>query len=722
MAGKVAKQNPGIVLRLIFSTLVLAFCLAGVIAHIRLENSVENATGTLARLNHIFNLELALGVTILLLSVGHSVLRKLRLLTVSAAETVSFSLFLGTGVVGMLVLLLGLMGALRPWPIVGLLVFLLAITIRDSRVLYTTIKRGIRTAIHSRETRVLSTLFFCLVIFLVLRAATPPHTADELIYHLPVTKQFVEQGRIFPSYDNSLGNVPFLVHMIYALFLMAGSDIAAKLFSLILAITTSLALYAFCSRFLTRRVGVIAMFGFFAAGMVVEVGTTTRIDVSLAGMLFMCTFAMMNYLKSDRHEWLWLSAVFAGLSLGIKHSAGLWLISIGAMYLIQRLILERERFGVFLKRGIGFVCIAVVIACPWYIKNLVWFGNPIYPFVTGELAQTGPQEIRYFTTEDEQKLNTHFASVRKDNPELVRTLEAELWQAINSRPERHPLRLWEFFSKPNTYLMAEPYHYPNYLFLFVPLLLLCQKNRWVIWLAALSFIYVLNVVATTWVARYLLPAYPPLTILSAYAISCASDRLRHRTSVARKLPAYAVAVALSMVVLAGALLMRYFNSFSFLAGTTSEHDFRRSLSYYRPINFINEKLPPDARVMIVGAQMNYGIKRDYLTDESWFATKWRRLLVRNPSLEEVNQDLKQQGFTHVFYSPGQFKYSAELGIEGTGGMSLMAAAETSVSGEIDPRSFEYQVLRNWATFSVYQSHFLETLYEDENGYYIYKIK
>jgi 4-amino-4-deoxy-L-arabinose transferase-like glycosyltransferase len=720
--GMPAKREPGRTFRTVFSTVLAGICLAGIVAHIQLGNSAENATGALALLNQIYSLTLALALSVVLLSVGHAVFRRLRLDTASAAEEISFCFFLGTGAVGLTVLLLGIIGVLRFWPMALLLVFLIAVTVRDSRELYSIVRRSITAATDNREARVLTAVFLSLTLLLILRAATPPHTADELIYHLPVPRQFVQQKRIFPSYDNSLGNVPFLIHMIYALCLVFGSDIAAKLFSLFLAITTSLALYAFCARFLTRRVGVIAMFAFFAAGMVVEVAITTRIDVSLAGMLFMCTYSMMNYFKSEQQNWLWLSAVFAGLSLGIKHSAGLWLLAVGAMYFIQRLLLTREHLSSFLQRGVGFIFIAVVIASPWYIKNYVWFGNPIYPFVTGELAQTGPTGIRYFNLDDESKLDLHFSSVRERNPELVKMLETELTQAINSRPERHPLRVWEFFTQPNTYLMAEPYHYPNYLFLFAPFLAFCRRNRWVIWLAVLSVIYVLSVVTTSWIARYLLPAYPPLTIVSAYVLSSASDRLRHRTSVAGKLPIYAVSAALSIVVLAGALSMRYFNSFSFLAGTISEHGFRSSLSYYRPIDFINKQLPADARVMIIGAQMNYGIQRDYLTDESWFATKWRRLLVRNSSLEEVNRDIKQQGFTHILYSPGIFKYAAMLGVEGTGGMNLIAEGETNVSDEAGRLGPDYQLLRNWATFSEYQSTFLETVYSDENGYYVYKIK
>ena len=138
-------------------------------------------------------------------------------------------------------------------------------------------------------------------------------SADELIYHLPVPQQFAQAGHVFPSYDNSLGNMPFLIHMIYVVCIMIGSDIAAKLFSLFLAVSTAVSLYAFCNRYISRQVGVISLFAFFASGMIVELAVTTRIDVSLAGLLFASTYAMINYLSTHVRGWLWLSALFAGL-------------------------------------------------------------------------------------------------------------------------------------------------------------------------------------------------------------------------------------------------------------------------------------------------------------------------------------------------------------------------------------------------------------------------
>ena len=120
--------------------------------------------------------------------------------------------------------------------------------------------------------------------------------------------------------------------------------------------------------------------------------------------------------------------------------------------------------------------------------------------------------------------------------------------------------------------------------------------------------------------------------------------------------------------------------------------------------------------------MNYGIQREYLTDESWFATKWRRLLIRNDSLEQVNQDLHRQGFTHILYCSGPFAYEASVGIKGSGGMDLLVSNKYRSSEEARTLGPEYELLRNWSTFTLYREKFLEPLETEDHGCEVLKIK
>ena len=700
-----------------FILLAVALCLAATAAHIYLNTSADNATGPLSVLNHFYDLVVALLISFVILCLGHTLAKRFKLQFATQAENLTFSFFLGTGVVALVVLFIGLLGLLRGWAMIGLLILCLALSARDVPELIQNLKQAFRTAFATSQSRIVSYVFIAFIALLILRALTPPHTADELIYHLPVPQQFVEAGRVFPSYDNSLGNVPFLIHMIYIVCLMAGSDIAAKLFSLFIAITTAISLYAFCNRYLSRRVGVISLFAFFAAGMIVEVAVSARIDVSLAGMLFACTFAMINYLTTRVRAWLWLSAVLGGFSMSIKHTAALWIFFVGVLYLIET-IRSRESAVKILIRGVLYTLIALAVASPWYIKNAVWFHNPIYPFVTGEVAEFGENGVRYFNADDERKLDAHFAAAQKEIPTVVAAQEQEIQKAASSRLERHPMRLWEFFLKPNTYLMAEPNHFPNYLFLIIPLVIFLKPGKWIWYLLALSLAFVFSVTFTSWIARYLIPAYPALTVVAAYTLAALATRLESRHAIGRRIPAWALAVALVPILTACTQSLQYFQSLDYLAGLISRQTFFVRLSFFRPINFINHELPPTARVLTIGALETYGLQRPHSADESWFATKWRRLLVHNDSLEAVNQQLKAQGFTHVFYNGSLSIFAAEMGVEGTGGMSLLVKSEDGAA----TKSPQYPLLRNWSTFTLYKERFLEPVYKDKDGYEILKIK
>ena len=664
-----------------------------------------DSTGLLAVVAHVYDLAVALMLAAVCVCVGNAVCERFRVRFASLGEEIGFSLFVGAGVIGLSVLLVGLAGWLRPLPIALFMVVLIVVARGSWTRLY---RRSVESLDQSREEKVVASIYVVFIAFLALRAATVPNAPDELIYHLSVTNDFVKHGRVYPMFDNSLGNFPFLIHMVYAAGKLAGSEIAARLFSLFLGVGTSLAILGFCSRYLTRRTGAVAMFAFFGAGMVVEVAVTSRIDVSLAGMLFLCTYAMINYLHTGERAWLWISALLAGFSLGIKHTAAIWLALVGVMYLVQRLAINRDRVNAVLAQGILYALLAFAIASPWYIKNYVWFHNPVYPLITGEVADFGPQGVRYFDANDEQRLEAHLNAVRTEAPDLVKAQEQELTNTINARIERHPLRWWEFFFQPQKYLMAEPYHYPNYLFLIIPFLIFVKRPRWIVWLLLLSLAFVFIVTWNSWIARYLLPAYPALTIVAAYTLVKLTERLKQE-----KLTIFALAAALGVIVAIGVKSMVAFNSFSYLAGINSRRQTISRFTYYRPIDFINTQLPATARILVIGDQLSYGIEREYVGDESWFATKWRRMLARNASLSDVNDDLKRQGFTHILYSPELFKFSALMGTHGTGGMEMITSQQNNP---------EHQVLRNWSTFTLYQQKFLEPVYSDNNHFFVFKIK
>lgn len=668
----------------------------------------------LAPLDRLFELVLVTTIVCVVFCVGRRVTSLLRLQFLGAAEEIAFSVMLGTGITGILIFGLGIAHLLTPVPVTALFVVLIAFSGRELPKLVEAVSRGVAVVRELRGTMAyLYVLLAALLVVVYVEAAVPPWTHDELIYHLPVTKTFVEHGRIFPLYDNSLGNMPFLIQMVYAVCLMAKADIATRLFSLALTLTTALSLYAFAVRFIDRNTALLAVVTFLAGAMVIEVGVTARVDVSLAGMLFLTTYAVIIYLTTGERKWLYIAGLFAGFSVGIKLTALAWLPPLAVMLVFAHTTQGFKRSRNDLLR---FVAMAAIIASPWFVKNLLWFNNPVYPFLTGEVASSESGPPHYFDEQAEHQMNAQFVVCKAENPEHVATLEKTLAQDAALRPARHPLRFWDYYTRPGSYFLGDYRHYPNYGFLLVPLYLFVPRKKWLTWLLVLSAVFYFMIASRTWIARFLLPMFPCLSLVSAYTLTVLKERLSLVTSWLAGLHLYLLAACIGVPLAVSIANVSLMHNLSFLTGKESRREFLSTMDYESSIEFANEHLPRQSRVMLVGLQMGYHLERDYLADETWDTTEWRRVLARNTSMAELNQDLKRQGITHIIYAPELFRFAVRTGRHGSGGVEYIAH---DASGESNP---DYVVLRNWATFDCYSQKYLDPVYKDPTGQTIFRLK
>jgi 4-amino-4-deoxy-L-arabinose transferase-like glycosyltransferase len=700
--------------------LLAALATSAVYAHMQMTSARIDYLGPVVLLDHAFNLLLAVAVITMAFCAGRGVCRVLKLEFVSHAEEVAYPVMVGAGALGLGLLGLGLAGWLRPLPVVLFFVIVTVATHRELIRLYELSRDYLRSLHASPERIFCSAAFSFMLALFILRAATPPYSPDEAIYHLPVTQSFIEHGRVFPLTDNLSGNLPLLIHMLYAVCLMAKSDIAAKLLSLLLAVVSAFGLYAFCARFLSRRVGALALFAFFAAGMVIEIAVTARVDVTLAGMLFLTTAALITYLETGERGWLVASALLAGFSLGVKYSAGVWLPLIGVMFCVERLR-KRIPLAVIVRDGLLFIAVALATSAPWFVKNAVWFHNPVYPFFTGEVAGFENGSPRYFTADDERRIAAHFEQSRKENPEAVAAIEKSMAAYAAKRPERHPLRFWEYFTKRNNYNVADPSLSPNYLFLCFPLLLLARRSRWVVWFLAISASFFLLTAWTVWVARYLLPVYPALTTVAACALEGAAERGGKYFRPGRWLAAVVVSCALITALVQNGHLLAVKKAWLFVNGKYSRREFLASArGDYRMLEFVNRELPRGERVLMIGAQLSYGVNRPHISDAGWMSAEWRRLLSRHASFEEIHKELKNEGVQCVIYYPDLFAFIAHTGAEGSGPSGDVSLGERSM--DVAPDYLPQ--LQNWATFDAYSRKYLYRLYGNDSmfGFKVFRLK
>ena len=682
---------------------------AGIYGHLKLFADPDHTTGLPLVLDHLFNILIACGMFALFFATGRRILGLFGFEWNSFAEEGTFSVAVGAGVIALFILAAALCGILNIY-VVGI-IFVVALALCGSQlfrlleVAQTAISRD-----YSRPIEIIYILGFAAVLLvLVLRALTPPHAVDEAIYHLAVVKRFVEARSLTPLYDIAQGNTHLLAHMLFAPCLMLGADSAAKLLSVGFSLVTALSLFAYARRFFDEATGYLAALGFFGAGMVTEVALTARIDVILAGFLFLATYSLTIYLEDRETRWLWLSAFLSGVAVSVKLTGLSWVALLGCMYLFETLRSSpKPEIFLHLRRGVFYFLILVAVISPWLVKNYVYFRDPFYPFAHGEtVSDQRTQPIAYFGDAEQAKLDTYFQSARQRNPQVAQRIDQILAQAAARRPERHPLRFWGYFTNPTVYNVGEPDHTPNYLFLVCPLFLIFSRNRKLLWLGVSCVAFFIITAWAAWTARYLLPIYPPLTLIAAYTIARMTQWLKRRSSFAIVLPVMALALTTGATLLMETTRLIKMFELNYINGSLSRADYLNLVFYYPALRYVNENVSRDAKILMIGSQMGYDLQRPYVGDTTWEATPWRRLLLKGSTPEGVRDAMKAEGITHVIYAPELYIFATA-----TGALSIAAHESKGPS-----RPDYYEQLRNWTTFEDFKAKYLQQIYKDQDSRY-----
>lgn len=201
---------------------------------------------------------------------------------------------------------------------------------------------------------------------------------DTLAYHLAVPKIWLAAGQIqYVSFIHH-SNFPFAIDNLYIWGLTWGGQSGAKAFSLAFFAFGLIALFGLARQRYGEKAGWWAVLAFAATPMAIWLSGTAYIDVGNGlfgglGILFATKWA-----ADSRREDLVLSGVMLGLCAGSKYTGLQVLFSVVAVLGIRGVTTKTLLPN--LKAGATIGAISLAICCPWYIKNVVNTGNPVYPF------------------------------------------------------------------------------------------------------------------------------------------------------------------------------------------------------------------------------------------------------------------------------------------------------------------------------------------------------
>lgn len=563
----------------------------------------------------------------------------------SLLERLVFSAGLGLIVFSLLTFGLGLLGLLYRWLFWGLLAGGGALLWREFRDL----ARALRQADWPRPRGrwpVFLSLFVATTLLLTFPLAlTPPTNWDSLVYHLVGPERYLQAHRMTYELDNYYLLFPAFTEMLFTAGIALKSDVVPRLIHFGYLLLTIGALSAFAARYWERRLGLLAAALFLSIPTAVWIASWSYVDVALTFCSFAALHALLNWLPSERSGsgqrhatappdtlesgqmgWLILAGLFTGASASIKYT-GVVSLLIPDVVLLWWLIRRRLTARRFLTGILVVAGLALAVSAPWYLKNAVVTGNPVYPLVWGG--------------SDWNEISARWLDPRGPKASLPDLITLP-WRLIVLGQEG-TLAYGATFS-------------PLFLAL-LPLLVVVVRRKApglgeLLLAAALGYVFWLanGLIATGSLflnGRLLLPIFAPLSLLCAYGLEGMRIWDRKRFSL-RRLLIMLTGLTLAVELLGSALLLVGLNPWPYLAGYQSRDDYQDqyvSMRYHQAITYLNENLAGEDKVLFFWEPRGYGCAVPHEADPLF--DNFSQALARYGSVEGMVAGLRSEGFTHL---------------------------------------------------------------------------
>ena len=476
-------------------------------------------------------------------------------------------------------------------------------------------------------------------------AMLPPIDFDVREYHLQVPKEWYVAGGVSFMPHNVYGNMPQGAEMLSlpAMALLgdwrAGAS-AGKLLIALMAPLTALGLVTAGRRFFDdAAAGAYAGVLYLSAPWVLYLSVNGLVDAYWAGLGFFTAYALgracweraasrpsEEQASADGASWGWfaLSGWFAGAATACKYPA-LVFILIPAIFIAGGLAQPRP------GKAITAMVLAAAAACgPWFAKNAVLIGNPVYPLLQSVFP------------------------VAERSPEL-----AENWSSAHRPPGFHPGGL--YYNLADSLVLSD-WASPVLLPLAAAAAIFTRRRRIaaVLW-AIVGFLVLEWWVLTHRIDRFLMPTLPFLAVAAGLALSV-------RAGSAWRI---AGGVLTGLAILLGALfvacgVMGDARFLSPLAALDRDVGDGESLGRTNPWHdFFNEHRTPGAAVLAVGEGQVYDLDPPILYSTCFDPCTFE-LLARDKSPEEVAAALHARNveFLYVnwpeidrYRSPGNYGFT-----------------------------------------------------------------
>ena len=281
------------------------------------------------------------------------------------------------------------------------------------------------------------------------KASLPPYYADEMAYQFipPYFLKLIDVWR----FDGGLySNVPMLFNTFFNLaFALTKTYSIVRLFHFSILVTAMAFTYQKLKIHLGWLVGFLFVFTFFSLPIdTVLTATLGYVDVATYSFILIGFINLMDFLFTKKVEPLFLSAIFWGMALGTKYTAVTAFVTLTVSFLTIVVFKHKPVLQKLIrpKTLITAAILLILFGGYWYLKNLVAYGNPIYPFLLpclryAQYCQT--QAVNFFAWTTPITLINLSAIIKEllpaNTPLQMALLTAPLLAFLNRNPKTRTL-------------------------------------------------------------------------------------------------------------------------------------------------------------------------------------------------------------------------------------------------------------------------------------------
>ncbi|MFH1386996.1 MAG: glycosyltransferase family 39 protein [bacterium] len=538
-----------------------------------------------------------------------------------AEEKTIFSLALGLGTVSLLLFSLGCLGLLYGW-IIGLLFVVISIfSIRE----FVPASRNLASAAsflyaYFRKKSVLLILLllllfgFILINFLSSLVFTPDY--DSLSYHLFTPKKYLAHHSIYPMPDSFQSYWSLALEMVYIPFLLLGRPELAGLLSFVISILIIYLIIIFINKYISQNplVGALAALLYYDQPYITLLSTTPKNDLAFAFFSLLILFSLFNWYHEDNNKWLWLAAIFLGLTVSIKLTGMLFFpiffvgLFIALLYKKNKSTCASSYASAFLT-ACAFSFLAFLPLLPWLAKTYLWTGYPFYPFLTS--------------------FNGHkYTFIGGHDKTFLQYLQM----------------FWDVTFNCNKFMVGWDGPLPPYFLAIFPMLIVIRKQltKKMISLLLISLVFITFLFFTGFGIRYLLPAIVLLSIILAFAYF---SFLEKQGWVQKTFITVVLLFFFCIDLLISCQL--FMNSkLPVICGLEKRIDYLSRLQPISLATFVNNNLPPKAKIFSPHNSAGYYFDQEFISGFIEFS-RYYEDFEQVKSIPEAVLKLKKMGVTHL---------------------------------------------------------------------------